>query len=365
MNFLQTRFVCLLAMALVAATGCKHAAEEVPVSKGFRLSDKMLSTTRTAVATRMPLQNELTFFGKITTDANKMVEVFPVVGGNVTRVYVELGDYVEKGQLLATIQSTEVAGFAKDLEDARNDELLARNNLKVAQEMYQGKLSTERDVLEARSNLEKAQSQTHRISETYKIYNIRNGSTFEVRAPISGFVVQKDINQDMLLRNDRSDNIFDIAQINEVWALANVNESDINQVQLGMKAAVTTLSYPDKVFYGKVDKIFNVINPDTKAMQARVKLENPGFLLKPEMRANIKLSYEEPSKEVLAIPAKAVIFDQNKNYVMIFHSRNNIETREVAELRQVGDLAYISNGIREGDTVVTENQLLIYDALND
>lgn len=291
--------------------------------------------------------------------------MFPVVGGNVTRVFVELGDYVEKGQLLATIQSTEVAGYAKEMEDARNDELLARNNLKVAQEMYQGKLSTERDVLEARSSLEKAQSQTRRIAETYKIYNMRPGSIFEVRAPISGFVTEKNINQDMLLRNDRSDNIFDIAQINEVWAVANVNESDINDVAIGMDASVTTLSYPDKVFSGKVDKIFNVIDPETKAMKARVKLANPGFLLKPEMRATVKLTSEAGGQQMLAVPSNAVIFDNNKNHVLVFHDRNNIETREVDLFRQVGDITYVRTGVREGEKVITENQLLIYDALND
>mgnify|MGYP006191394747 CR=1 FL=1 len=57
------------------------------------------------------------------------------------------------------------------------------------------------------------------------------------------------------------------------------NEIDINKVKLGINASVTTLSYPDKVFKGKVDKIFNVIDPETKAMQARIKLQNPGFLI--------------------------------------------------------------------------------------
>ena len=97
----------------------------------------------------------------------------------------------------------------------------------------------------------------------------------------------------MLLRSDRSENIFDIAEISEVWAMANINEIDINKVKLGIDADVTTLSYPDKVFKGKVDKIFNVIDPETKAMQARIKLSNTDYLLKPDMNANIKLSFEK------------------------------------------------------------------------
>jgi cobalt-zinc-cadmium efflux system membrane fusion protein len=343
---------------------CKKESEIPEVKQTFVLSDKMAETTKTSDAVNKPLKNELQFYGKITADNNKMIEIFPVVGGNVTNVYVELGDYVKKGQLLATIRSTEVAGFEKELEDAKNDVVVSKNNLKVARELYEGKLSSERDVIEAQSQLDKAQSQLHRVQETYRIYNIKGNATFEVRAPISGFIIQKNINKDMLLRNDNSDNIFDIAQIDDVWAIANINESDIHQVRLGIDATVVTLSYPDRHFHGKVDKIFNVIDPETKAMKVRIKLANPEYLLKPEMRATIRLSYTEDRK-MIALPSNAVIFDKSKNYVMIFKDRNNIETREVSVFRQVGDTVFISSGISEGEKVITQNQLLIYDALND
>ncbi|MFC3809230.1 efflux RND transporter periplasmic adaptor subunit [Lacihabitans lacunae] len=349
---------------LYLTAACKTEKKEETVQETFVLSDKMLASTKTDLAKELPLKNELNFYGKITADNNKMIEIFPIVGGNVTKVYVELGDYVKKGQLLATIRSTEVAGFEKDLDDAKNDLLVAKNSLKVAQELYEGKLSPERDVVEAKSHFDKAQSQLHRIQETYKIYNIKGGATFEVRSPLSGFIIQKNINADMLLRSDKSDNIFDIAEIDDVWAIANVNESDINQVKLGIDAAVSTLSYPDKKFYGRVDKIFNIIDPETKAMKVRIKLSNKDFLLKPEMRATIKLSYNE-NTSMISVPSQAVIFDKSKSYVMIFKDRNNIETRQVEVFRQVGDVTYITSGLAIGEKVITENQLLIYDALND
>ncbi|NBV14937.1 MAG: efflux RND transporter periplasmic adaptor subunit, partial [Sphingobacteriia bacterium] len=159
-------------------------------------------------------------------------------------------------------------------------------------------------------------------------------------------------------------NIFDIAEIKEVWAIANVNESEINKVKLGLDAAVSTLSYPDRKFFGKVDKIFNVIDPDTKAMKVRIKLSNDDFLLKPEMQATIKLSFFENS-DMLAIPGEAIVFDQSKNFVMVFNDRNNIETRPVDVFRQVGNTVFIHSGLKEGEKVITRNQLLIYDALND
>ncbi|RZJ69456.1 efflux RND transporter periplasmic adaptor subunit [Flavobacterium sp.] len=356
--------IILLFATSAVLFGCKKS-ETPEMRQTFALSDAMLKTTQTESATVKPLRNEDTFYGKIQADNNKTIEVYPIVGGSVSKVYVELGDYVKKGQLLATIRSTEVANFQKELDDANNDVIVARNNYKVAQEMYEGKLTSDREVIQAKSEYEKSKSQLQRVKETYSIYNIKSGAVYEVRSPLNGFIIQKNINQDMLLRDDRSDNIFDIAEINEVWAIANVTEGDINRVHEGESAQVTTLSYPDKVFDGKVDKIFNIIDPDTKAMKVVIKLTNPDFGLKPEMRASIKLFYEEKNKQMIAVPSKSIIFDKSKNFVMVFKDRNNIETRQVEVFRQVGDITYISSGLSENEKVMTQNQLLVYDALND
>ena len=362
-NIKKFTYITLLTIFL-ALVSCKKENDTTSTKETFVLSDKMLSTTKTATAEQEPLKNQLNFYGKITTDNNKFVEIFPVVGGNVIKVNVELGDYVKKGQLLAVIRSTEVASFEKELDDAKNDLITAKNKYKVAKELFEGKLNTEREVIEANADVEKAASQLNRIQQTYKIYNIKSGAIFEVRSPMDGFIIQKNINEGMLLRNDKTDNIFDVAEITNVWAIANINETDISQVNLGNDAEITTLSYPDKKFYGKVDKIYNIIDPETKAMKARVKLENKDFLLKPEMRATIKVSYTE-NKKMIAIPSAAIVFDKSKNFVMIFKDRNNIETRQVEVFRQVGETSYITSGLNEGEKVLTTNQLLIYDALND
>ena len=361
---MKHKLIIGIAIVSLAVTSCKKEVENPQTNTSFALSDSMLKTSTTAVAQTQPVKNELSFYGKITADNNKMIDVYPLVGGNVIKVNVELGDYVHKGQVLATIKSTDIADFEKQSLDAKSDLLVAKNNLKVAQELFDGKLNSESDVLQAKSEVNKAQSQLGKIQETYKIYNIKAGSIYEVTAPISGFIIQKSINQDMLLRSDRSENIFDIAEISEVWAMANINETDIDKVKLGIDADVTTLSYPDKVFKGKVDKIFNVIDPETKAMQARIKLQNQGYLLKPDMNANIKLSFKE-NKSLIAIPSNAIVFDKSKNFVMVFKDRHNIETRQVEIYSVVGDTTYISNGLKENEKVITNNQLFIYRALNE
>jgi cobalt-zinc-cadmium efflux system membrane fusion protein len=146
--------------------------------------------------------------------------------------------------------------------------------------------------------------------------------------------------------------------------MANIYESDITKIKEGYDAEVTTISYPDKVFHGKIDKIFNLIDVESKVVKARITLKNDNFELKPEMFANVKVKYQEPVKK-LTIPAEALIFDKSRYFVMVYKSDNDIETREVSVYKDTGKLIYIDSGLKEGEKVMTKFQLLVYDALND
>jgi cobalt-zinc-cadmium efflux system membrane fusion protein len=310
------------------------------------------------------VKNVLRLFGKIAADNNKQAEVYPIVGGSVLKINVELGDYVEQGQVLATVRSSEIADFERQRLDARADAALAEKNLQVAYELFDGKLNSERDVKAAKKELEKAQAELNRINEVFAIYNIKQGSVYNITAPISGFIVSKNISPNEQFRNDKADVIFSIARIDEVWALANVNESDISLIQPGYEADISTISYPDTLFHGKVDRIFNAIDPSTKAMKVLVKIANPNYLLKPEMSTTVNVSYSE-NKKLIAVPSSSIIFDKSRNWVMVFKDRNNIETRQIEVYRQLEDITWVSSGIIEGETVISKNGLMIYDALND
>lgn len=353
-----------VALLLVLAA-CSKQENNIPVvEKGFELSNTMLKTTTFAEVQKKYIDDEYSFFGKISADKNQYIDIYPLVGGNVLSVNVELGDYVHRGQVLATIRSTELAEVQKDVSDSRTDLVVAENNLRVAKEMYSGKLNTDKDVLEAESQVKRAKDALRRASDVSTVYNVKKGNIYSVISPINGYIVQKDINKDMELRSDRSENIFDVANTKNVWAIMNVNEADIDKISLGMKARVATLSYPDKVFYGTVDKIFKIIDPDTNAMQARVVLDNSQGLLIPDSKATIKVSKSE-NQMALAVPSKAVIFDDNRYFVVVYKSQTDIKIKEVKILRQNSETTYVSEGVAEGDRIVTNNQLLIYRSLNN
>ncbi|MEO6303732.1 MAG: efflux RND transporter periplasmic adaptor subunit [Bacteroidia bacterium] len=310
------------------------------------------------------VKNQLKLFGKITADNNRLAQVYPIMGGSVLKINVELGDYVKQGQVLATVRSGDVAQLKKEKLDALSDLALAEKNVQVAKDLFAGKLNSEKDVIAAEKELEKAKSEIGRINEVYNIYHLKGGTIYDILSPIDGFVVLKDINQNELLRNDKSDIIFSIAQIDEVWAVANVNESDISRIKVGYDAIIQTIAYPDEVFKGKIDRVFNAIDPETKAMKAIVKIKNNDLKLKPEMNASISLNYLE-GKELIAVPTGAVIFDKSKYWIMVFKSRNEIETRQVKIHNQTGEITYLTSGLNESEKIISKNGLLIYDALND
>ena len=352
----------LFAVLLLLASCGKQSGESS--NPRFAVSDTMMKRIELSEVKSIEVMNQLKLIGKVTPDENKVIAIYPLVGGNVVEVKVELGDYVQKGEVLATIRSGEAADFERQLIDAQSDVLMAEKNLKVAQDLFDGKLNSEREVIAAKREKEKAEAELTRIKEVFTIYGINNHSEYVVKAPISGFIVEKNINRDMQLRSDKSDNIFTISQINDIWIIANVNETDISKIKEGFDADIETISYPGELFKGKVDKIYNVLDPDTKTMKVRIKLDNPGYRLKPEMNATVTVSFKE-NEFMTSVPSSSVIFDKSKNFVMIFHSRDSIETREIEIYRVLNDITYINRGVKTGEKVISKNQLLIYDALND
>ncbi|MDO9001790.1 MAG: efflux RND transporter periplasmic adaptor subunit [Bacteroidota bacterium] len=353
----------IIPVLIASLFSCKSKPTDTAVEK-FTMTDTMMNRCHFLIVKKEAVKNQLKLFGKITADNNRLAQVYPIMGGNVIQINVELGDYVKQGQVLATVRSGDVAQLKKEKLDAISDLALAEKNLQVAKDLYSGKLNSEKDVTASEKELEKAKAEVQRINEVYSIFHLSGGTIYDIISPMDGFIVFKDLNRNELLRSDKSDIIFSIAQIDEVWAVANVNESDISKIKVGYDANVQTIAYPNESFTGKIDKVFNAIDPETKAMKAVVKIKNSDLKLKPEMNATINLNFLE-DKQLVAIPSSAIIFDKNKNWVMVFKNKSDIETRQIKIHNQIEDIVYIESGLTEGEKIISENGLLIYDALND
>src|SRR5690606_11379608 len=354
--------VSLVSVLLLA---CSSGEDMIDADrKTFVLSETMLAAIQLDTARERQVQGVLNLNGKIVADEGRTVELFPIVGGNVLSCNVELGDYVERNQILVVIRSSEVAEYDRQLTDARSEVSVAEKNLSIKQDLFESKLVSEREVLEARKELDKARAELRRVEETFSIYGFSGSSEYLIRSPISGFVVNKKINRDMTLPSGHNESVFTIAELSEVWAVANVYETDIALVDEGMDVTVSTISYPGERISGRIDKIFNVLDPQTKTMRVRVRINNEDFKLKPEMIATTRVQYKE-ARTLPAVPASALIFDRSRSFVVVFHDRLNIEIREVEVYKATDEIAWIKMGLQPGEVAVSGNQLFIYDALTD
>ena len=280
---------------------------------------------------------------------------------------MSLGDKVQKGQTLAVIKSADVAGNYADLTTANNDASIAERELKNAEQLYKNGISSEKDVVQSRLQYEKALNNVKKVRLQIAING--GGKTNEtgnyiITSPRDGFVVEKNLNAGSFIRNDNSQNLFTISDMQDVWVSANVFESDIQKVRLGAPADVLTLAYPGKVFHGKIDQVNSILDPSSKAMKIKIVLPNKDLLLKPQMFTKIVIA-EKQEKKALEIPSIAVVSDGGKNYVVIYKDPYNVRIQQVQPLKIVGDKTYITEGLKEGDLVVSKNQILLYNSLNE
>ncbi|HEX8425570.1 efflux RND transporter periplasmic adaptor subunit [Hymenobacter sp.] len=352
-----------LALGLV---GCaqKDATSTQKADPGFTMSNQMMRELKIDTVRNEPVRDELTLSGQIASDGDRTVKVFPLVGGVVEQLSVELGDHVTKGQVLAVIRSGEIADLQNQNSSAGTDLDIANKNLQVLEDQYKAGLASERDVTLARKELQKAHGNVGKSRKQLSVYGVSADGTYELRAPISGFITEKNVTDHMQFNADNVGNLFTVSNLDDVWIMASVFESDISKVKEGYVADVTTLAYPDKHFKGRIDKVFNVLDPESKVMKVRVRLENPDYLLKPEMYAQINVENTE-NQRMLSVPANSVVFDKDRNFVMVFKDKSHVETREVKLAKTVGNVSYVQAGLKDGERIIAQNQLLVYDELND
>lgn len=365
---MYNKYKVLITAAIVLITGfglqsCKHKEENQDKDARFRVTDSLLKSLLIDTVKEASALTQITLTGSIAPDENKMVKIFPLVSGVAQDVRVQLGDVVRKGQTLATLKSAEMAAFTKDFISSASDIRNTRRIYESTQDLYKSGLASQKDLEQTQSDYEKAQAEGKRAGAVVSI-NKSNGNGYELKTPLAGFIVEKNVSNNTQVRADASQNLFTVADLSTVYVLVNVYESDISKIQTGDPVKITTLSYPDKVFNGNIDKIDNMLDPDNKVMHARIKVVNPGNLLKPGMFANIQIKAKS-GEDLPVINTRSLIFDNDKNYVIVVDGKAKVHVQQVQIAKTVEDRAYISAGVKPGDRVIASRQVYLYESLKD
>ncbi len=330
------------------------------------------SAFRTDTVQLLNYEQELQFTGQISFDQKQVDRIYPMVSGNVLEVNAELGAYVRQGQVLAKLQSADISQYLKEYNTAKSNYDIAKRNADNVEQLYKTKFSSENDLVNSRKQLEIASSELERSSQVLKMYGTSssgsssNGSQplFTVKSPVSGYVVERNVNPNMQIRSDNGNSLFTISNLSDVWVLINIYESDIQSVKIGQMVNISTLAYPDKVFQGRIDNISQVVDNDSKVLQARVVLSNQGGLLKPDMFCTVKLHLEKPER-FLAVNPKSVIFNEDKYFVIRDKGNGNYESVPVEVVKSTSKYSYLKGNLKDGDQVVTEGALLLFNELTD
>ncbi len=359
MKKISTTIVIVL---LIIGCSTNKNKEVKTANQKFCIPDSLINQVVINTAKLLPIEDEIRLIGKVTYNQDKVVKLFPMVSGNVLEVKVALGDYVKKNQVLAIVKSPEFAGAENDVVSAEANLAVAEKSLTATEGLYKSGLVSEQEYTSAVKDVEKDRSELERAKTIISVYG-GNHSDYIIKSPIAGYIVDKSINPDVQIRPDNSNSIFTICDLSKIWVIADVYETDIAKIKLGEKVNVTTIAYPDKIFDGIIDKIYSVLDPDSKTMKVRIQLSNSENLLKPEMFANVEV-HEIKKDSLVAIPSKSVIFDRNRYWVMVYKDKCDIETRQIEISTITSAFTYIRSGIKAGEMVIMTNQLLIYNALN-
>ncbi|MBO9620805.1 MAG: efflux RND transporter periplasmic adaptor subunit [Niabella sp.] len=362
-NLVIALFNLLIAAAFLQGCGAKKSeADERPK---YVIPDSVMRTMVIDTIQRGQKINSITLTGSVDFNQDKQVNIFPLVSGNVQDIKVQLGDFVKAGQVLAVVKSSEMAGYSNNLVNAESGLAVAKNALAAQKSLYKSGLSSQMDLTSAQAQYDQAAAQVEMAKRVLNINGNTTNGSYVVRAPISGFIVQKNVTNNTAIRTDNGSALFVVSDLNNVWIEANVYESNIAQVHLGDDVSVTTISYPNRVFKGKVDKIQNVLDPTNKVMKVRVVLPNTDYALKPQMFASVNIVSKQADSTALQVPSGAIIFDHSQHYVLVFHSPSDVRITRVEVAGTNDDKTYIASGVNQGDRVIAKDALLIYDALNN
>lgn len=334
------------------------------------------NTIDTAVVQRERLAGDLHVIGNVSYGADQVAIVGPLVSGRVTRIAASLGAHVERGQVLAEIESADVGEARAALISASARFAAAEANLRRERELADKQISSarEREVAEAQWAGEKAavraaQQRLRAIglspSEIEAVEVRDDGGRVPLRAPLAGTVIERFVTLGQAV--ERASDAFKIADLAKVWVLLDLYEKDLARVHVGQSVELRTDAMPGEVFPGRVAYIVPVIDEATRAAKVRVEIANPAGKLRIGQLVTAKL-IGDPShatSAVLAVPVSAVQRIEGKTAVFVKRpgAEAGFERRAVELGMSGGDLVEVRAGLNEGDVVAAKGAFLLKSEL--
>ncbi len=308
----------------------------------------------------------LTVVGEVTSDEDNVVRIYPIVSGSVERVYFSLGDYVRKGQLMATILSTDISTYQRDFSIAKSNLEVATKNRDRVKALHSSNFASDKDLQIAENEYANAYAEFVGKKQILTLFggNAKSSdAVYNVYAPRSGYLVERKVNEGTQIRTDNADALFTLSDLRTIWVQANVYESDYARVKLGDEVEATTIAFPNDTFKCKVEKINSILDAESRVIRVRTELANPGEKLLPGMFATIHI-IPAAKTTALAVAESAIFLEKNEPYVIVAQGEALVK-QKIKIGQQFGGMIKVESGLKSGDIVVTTGALLVANELNN
>jgi len=371
LNKSATRLSLAIAVALSMAA-CSHGPDEnAAPPPPFTVENHLYK-----VPDNSPLRKELVvqpvemheaphamvFPANVEADPARTANVLPALTGKVTELKVGLGDHVNRGQLIAVIDSGDLAQASSDVVKAKDALNLAKKALDRAQGVKAAGGNAVKDLEAAQSGYNQALAEYDRARTRLVAVggepDAQTTKPMQVTAPISGYVTALSVAPGTYV-NDPTAAMMTISNLDTVWITANVPESDSGLVAKGQKVDATLVAYPNKVFHGTVTFVNPVLQSDTRRDLVRVTFANSDGLLKPNMFATASIGIPQP--EQVFIPQSALLMNNDSITVFVEVSPWTFERRTVDISYDESDGTRVLKGLKEGDRVIVRGGVLLND----
>lgn len=311
--------------------------------------------------------------GKLELNPNRVSRVLLPAPGRVRRVLVGLGDAVREGQPLVVLESREAAEalaawrqVQAQLRQARASLAKAEKDLERLRDLYHHRAAALKDVLaaenelaQARAAVEQAEASAAEARHRLDLLGVdpdRPVAEIAVRAPISGKVLEVSVAPGEH-RTDTASPLMVIADLSTLWATSHVPENQIRLIHLGERVEVELTAFPGEIFQGRVRRIADTVDPQSRTVKVQAELANPHGRLRPEMFCTIR--HTHAWRPMPAVPASAIVRAGEQTWVFAERAPGRFE-RVLVECGEVRDgMVAVLAGLKVGDRVVSRGAALL------
>jgi cobalt-zinc-cadmium efflux system membrane fusion protein len=315
-----------------------------------------------------PVDEVLSLSGTIGYDENQVARVAPRIGGRVTRILADFGETVQRGQVLAEIDSPDLGEALADWRKSRSVFTVRQRDYERAQRLLDGKaisqgefLSRQGEFLVAKAEMESTDSHLHLLGLSHEDVARFTGqeeiqSAFPLRSPIAGKVVDRQINPGEVV--EASKPLFTVGDLANLWLLARLYEKDLRHIHLDQNVEVFSDALPGEVFVGKVDYIGDQVDQDSRTVRVRAVLRNPNGTLKPGMfvQARVAIGTGAP---VPVVPASAIQEIDGVATVFVEIAPGVFEPRAIETGRAGKTMVEIVKGLEPPASVASQGSLTL------